>query len=163
MPSKLYRVHLTDSERETLTHLIGSRSQKSQSVKRAYILLAADEQGDKAWKDQQIAQAYGVGIRTIERLRERFVLDGLTKALQGKKREVFREKLFTGEVEAKLIALRCSEPPRGYNCWTMRLLADKMIELSYVESISHESVRQLLKKHDQALASEKLGNPRSQC
>jgi hypothetical protein len=64
----------------------------------------------------------------------------LTKALQAKKREVFLEKLFTVEVEAKLIALRCSEPPRGYNCWTMRLLADKMIELSYVESISHERV-----------------------
>ena len=146
MPAKLYRVHLTEEEREELTILIQRRSQKSQQVKRSYVLLAADEHGEKCWKDKQIAQAYGVSVRSIERLRERFVLDGLERALEGKKREVFREKLFTGEVEAKLIALRCSEPPEGYNRWTLQLLADKMVELNYVEHISDESVRQLLKK-----------------
>ena len=146
MPAKLYRVHLTDEEREELTILIQRRSQKSQQVKRSYVLLAADENGEKRWKDKQIAQAYGVSVRSIERLRERFVLDGLERALEGKKREVFREKLFTGGVEAKLIALRCSDPPQGYNRWTLQLLADKMVELRYVEHISDESVRQLLKK-----------------
>ena len=146
MPAKIYRVHLTDSEREQLTSLIQTRSQQSQQVKRAYVLLSADENGEKGWKDEQIRQAYGVSIRSIERLRERFVLEGLTMALKGKKREVFREKYFTGEVEAKLVALRCSEPPSGYNRWSLQLLADKMIELRYVEHISHESVRQLLKK-----------------
>ena len=146
MPAKLYRVHLTDEEREELTILIQRRSQKSQQVKRSYVLLAADENGEKRWKDKQIAQAYKISIRSIERLRERFVLDGLERALEGKKREVFREKLFTGGVEAKLIALRCSDPPQGYNRWTLQLLADKMVELRYVEHISDESVRQLLKK-----------------
>lgn len=100
MPAKLYRVHLTDEEREELTILIQTRSQKSQQVKRSYVLLAADENGEKRWKDKQIAQAYKISIRSIERLRERFVLDGLEMALEGKKREVFREKLFTGEAAA---------------------------------------------------------------
>lgn len=161
MPAKLYRVHLTDEEREELSLLIQMRSQRSQQVKRSYVLLAADENGEKRWKDEQIAQAYKISIRSIERLRERFVLDGLKMALEGKKREVFQEKIFTGEVEAKLIALRCSNPPKGYNRWTLQLLADKMVELRYVEHISDESVRQLLKKRDQTLAGEKLGNSRS--
>lgn len=160
MPAKLYRVHLSDEERAALSTLIQTRSQKSQQVKRSYVLLAADEHGEKRWKDEQIAQAYGVSVRSIERLRERFVLDGLKRALEGKKREVFREKLLTGEVEAKLIALRCSDPPEGYNRWTLQLLANKMVELSYVEHISDESVRQLLKKCHQTLAGEKLGNSR---
>ena len=160
MPAKLYRVHLNDEEREGLSLLIQRRNQKSQQVKRSYVLLAADEHGEKRWKDEQIAQAYKISIRSIERLRERFVLNGLEMALEGKKREVFREKLFTGEVEAKLIALRCSDPPKGYNRWTLQLLADKMVELRYVEHISDESVRQLLKKRHQTLASEELGDSR---
>jgi len=86
-----------------------------------------------------------VSIR-VERLRERFVEEGLEVALNGKKREPKREKVFDGEVEAHLIALRCSEPPAGRAQWSLRLLRDKMIELDYVETISHESVRQLLKK-----------------
>ena len=161
MPAKLYRVQLTEAERNDLALLIKTRSEKSQVVKRAYVLMAADENGEKKWKDEQIRQAYGVSIRTIERLRERFVMEGLKKALEGKKREVFREKIFTGEVEAKLIALRCSEPPVGYSRWTLQLLADKMIELEYVEHISNESVRQLLKKCHQTVARQKLGDSRS--
>ncbi|MBE9217219.1 helix-turn-helix domain-containing protein [Plectonema cf. radiosum LEGE 06105] len=146
MPAKIYRVHLSAAERAHLQELIGKRSEKSLQVKRAYILLAADEHGDKQWKDAQISEAYGIGKRTVERLRQRFVEEGLEVALQGKHREVVREKVFDGEVEAKLIALRCSGPPSGYARWTLHLLADKMIELQYVEHISHESVRQLLKK-----------------
>jgi len=161
MPTKLYHVNLTEDECNALVSLIQTRSKKSQQVKRAYVLLAADESGEKKWKDEQIRQAYQVSIRTIERLRERFVVEGLKVALEGKKREVFREKIFTGEVEAKLIALRCSDPPVGYNRWTLQLLADKMIELEYVEHISDESVRQLLKKHHQAVADQKLDNSRS--
>ncbi len=100
MPAKLYRIHLTDLERNELTSLIQTRSNSSQQVKRAYVLLAADENGDKRWNDEQIRQAYGISIRSIERLRERFVLQGFTTALAGKKREVFREKVFTGEAAA---------------------------------------------------------------
>ncbi len=119
---------------------------KNRQVKRAYALLAADENGDKKWSDQQIKQAYGLSIASLERLRERLVMESLDTALMGKKREVFKEKLFTGEVEAKLIALRCSKCPEGYNRWTLRLLAEQMVSLEYVEHMSHQSVGEILKK-----------------
>jgi hypothetical protein len=99
-----------------------------------------------------------LSIPSIERLPERLVSEGFQLALAGKKREVFVEKRFTGEVEAKLIALRCSPCPQGYQRWTLQLLADEMVRLQYVDGISDESVRQLLKKRDEALASQELGN-----
>lgn len=145
---KKYIVTLTSEERHQLTDIISKRSSKSVQVKRSYVLLAADEQGDKKWTDKFIESAYGVSLRTIERLRQRFVEEGLEAALNGKQREVFKSKVFDGEVEAKLIALRCSDAPDGYNKWTLRLLADKMVELAYVPQMSHESVRQILKKRN---------------
>ncbi len=144
--AKKYRVHLKGEERERLEQLIGARTGKNRQVKRAYALLAADENGDKKWSDQQISQAYGLSIASLERLRERLVVESLDIALMGKKREVFKEKLFTGEVEAKLIALRCSQCPQGYNRWTLRLLAEQMVSLEYVEHMSHQSVGEILKK-----------------
>jgi hypothetical protein len=146
--AKKYRIKLTEEEGAGLEKIITARSKKSQQVKRAYALLAADEQGDKRWKDQQIKQSYGLSIASIERLRERAVMEGIEIALNGKNQEVFKEKLFTGEpaVEAKLIALRCSECPQDYQRWTLQLLADQMVSLGYVEQISDESVRQLLTK-----------------
>ncbi len=144
--AKKYRVTLTDAERQELDERINKRSEKSLQVKRAYILLAADEHGDKNWPDEQICFTYHVGHCMVERLRQRFVEDGLSVALQGKKREVFKEKIFDGVVEAHLIALRCSDPPKGTSRWTLHLLADKMVELEYVPAMSHESVRQILKK-----------------
>lgn len=146
MPSKKYHVDLRDEEQQKLKELIATRSAKAQLVKRAYVLLAADRNGDKQWKDKQIAQCYHLRTKTVENIRQRFVEEGFEIALYGKPREVVAEKIFDGEVEAKLIALRCSAPPTGYNRWTLHLLADKMVELQYVEHISHESVRQLLKK-----------------
>jgi transposase len=98
-------------------------------------------------QDIAIAKAYDVQVRTVERLRQRFVEEGYEIALQGKKGQVEKGKVFDSRVETKLIALRCSDVPAGSNKWTLRLLSDKMVELEYVESISHESVRQLLKKH----------------
>jgi transposase len=159
--AKRYRVTLTTLERAQLEEIISKRSSNSVEVKRSYILLAADENGDKAWKDTEIQSAYGSSISTIERVRQRFVEDGLSIVLKGKSREVFKEKVLDGEVEAKLISLRCSSPPDGYNKWTLRLLADKMVCLEYVDQISYESVRQLLKKQDEALAGQELGNPHS--
>jgi transposase len=144
--AKKYHVTLTEQEREMLQAIMKTRSAKSIQVKRAYMLLAADEQGEKCWSDEQICETYGVGRCTIERLRQRFVEEGVDVALKGKKREVFKEKVFDGEVEARLIALRCSDAPEGRARWTLHLLADKMVELQYVDSISHESVRQMLKK-----------------
>lgn len=121
----------------------------SEIVKRSNILLSADRNGLRKWKDAEISSQYEVSTRTIERLRKRYVEDGLAVALKGKPRLNLDKKLFDGEVEAKLIALRCSEPEEGSSGWTLRLLADKMVALDYVdyvEHISHESVRQILKK-----------------
>jgi transposase len=143
--AKKYRVTLSEQEQAQLKSLIKKRSQKSVQVKRSYLLLAADENGE-GLADEQISSRYQVGVRTIERLRERFVLEGLAAALQGKKQRVFKEKVFDGRVEAQLVALRCSNPPSGYQHWSMRLLAQQMVELQYVEHMSHESVRQVLKK-----------------
>ena len=145
---KIYRVTLTDKERLELIRLIASGKYKNTKQKRAQALLACDEgDGGKKMKDEEISKAYDLRVKTVERLRKRFVEQGYEIALHGKKREVTKEKIFDSRVETKLIALRCSDVPSGHNKWTLRLLGEKMVELEYVESISHESVRQLLKKH----------------
>ena len=143
---KIYHVDLTDSERKILEKILNKRKSTSQASKRCAILLAADREGDKRWTDAKIATTYQVSIRTIERLRLRYVTEGLDVALKGKPRLNTDKKKFDGEVEAKLIALRCSAPELGTSGWTLKLLADKMVTLDYVESISRESVRQILKK-----------------
>jgi transposase len=143
---KLYRVTLTEEERIQLRGIIEKQSEKSSKVKRSYILLATDENGEKNWKDSQISQVYHVSRSTVERIRERFVEDGFETVLNGKKREIIAEKVLDGRVEARLIALRCSDPPEGYAKWSLRLLANQMVVLEYAEHISHESVRGILKK-----------------
>jgi len=143
--SKKYIVSLTAEEQQELKRIIGRRSEKATVVKRAYVLLAADENTDHL-SDTQIAERYKVTTRTIEGLRKLFVEQGFSQVVHGKKRTVFKEKRFDGRVEAQLIALRCTDPPQGHSGWTLQLLADQMIRLGYVQSISHESVRQLLKK-----------------
>jgi transposase len=144
--AKKYRITLEETEQARLSKILETRSSNSPQVKRSYILLAADENGSKKWIDEQIHQVYNVGIRTIERLRQRFVEEGLETALNGKPRKVFKERVLDGRVESHLVVLRCSDPPEGHNQWSLRLLADKMVELNHVEAISHESVRQILKK-----------------
>ena len=145
--AKRYRVNLTDDERETLKKLLASRKSQSVFVKRAYILLALDEnQAMGRLSDEEIRTRYRVGQRSIERTRQRFIEEGFSIAVQGKKRTVFKDKKFDGRVEASLIALRCQSPPAGVQAWTLRLLAGQLIQLAVVEKISHESVRQLLKK-----------------
>lgn len=145
--AKKYKITLTEKERKLLSKIIKDRSSRSPQVRRSYMLLAADENGDKQWKDEKISSSYGCNISTIERLRKRFVEESFETALYGKKREPVGEKILDGRVEAKLIALRCSKPPKGYQNWSLRLLADRMVALEYVEHISHESVRQLLNKN----------------
>jgi transposase len=145
---KIYRITLSEKEKKELKSLIDSGKYKNTKQRRAQILLAADEsEGGKRMKDTEIAKAYDVHVGTVERIRQRFVEDGYELALHGKPREITKEKVFDGQVESKLLALRCSNVPDGSNQWTLRLLADKMVELQYVESISHETVRQILKKH----------------
>lgn len=144
--AKIYRVTLTDAERDELTEPVARRSGKSPPVRRACILSAADENGEQGWTDLRIREACRVSPSTVERTRKRFVADGFRVAVRGKKREVFREKIPDGKVEARLIALRCGNPPTGYAKRTPELPAGRMVELKYVEHISRESVRKILKK-----------------
>lgn len=143
---KIYHVTLTETERQELQELLERRSEKSLPVKHAYILLAADEHGSHQWHDRRICETYHVSRSMVERIRRQFVEERFQVAVWGKPREVFKEKILTGEVEAKLVALRCSQPPSGYAKWSLQLLADRMVELEYVEHLSRESARHLLKK-----------------
>ena len=143
---KKYHVTLTEPERDQLKAIVAKRKADSQAVKRAYVLLAADQNQPDWLKDEQIQKTYQVSIRSIERLRERFVEDGLPMALNGKKREKYKEKVFDGAVEAHVVALRCGQPPAGHARWRVRLLAQQMVDLQYVETIGRETVRKMLKK-----------------
>ncbi len=154
---KKYHVTLTSDERQHLQAIIAKRNAKSQAVKRAYVLLAADENQPNWLKDEHIKATYQVSVRSIERLRERFVEDGFEFALKGKKREKYKDVVFDGAVEAHVIALRCSAPPAGYAHWSVRLLAEKMIELNYVETIGRETVRKMLKKTKSSLGGSSHG------
>jgi transposase len=145
---KTYRVRLSEEERASLEEITRKRSQKAEPVKRALVLLAADEsEAGPAWTDEEIAAVYPVSLRTVERLRRRLVEHGLERALYGVPRGPKQPaRKFDARTEAHLIALRCSDPPEGHAAWTLQLLADQMVALDYAESISRESVRQLLKK-----------------
>ena len=143
---KKYVVRLTDGERETLRSVVQKLSGSSQKVRRAQVLLKADADGP-GWTDRKIADAFGCRINTVEEIRQRLVSEGFAIALNGKPRETPpRQKLLAGEQEAKVIALRLGEPPKGFANWSLRLLAEKVVELSIVESVSYETVRQTLKK-----------------
>jgi len=126
--SKKYRVTLTEPEQEEPKALIQRRSERAIPVKRAYILLAADENGEKCWTDEHICETYHVSRRSIERLGQRWVEQGQKIALNGKTREVFKAPVLDGKVEAHLLALRCSEPPLGAAKWSLRLLAERRVE-----------------------------------
>jgi len=141
---KKYIVRLTDAERDTLNDVLKKLKGSSQKVRRAQVLLKADADGP-AWTDAQIADAFGCRTQTVEFIRERFVRDGFDLTLHGKPKAP-RPKVLTGEQEAKIIALRLGPPPKGYAHWTLRLLAERVVELELVESVSHETIRQTLKK-----------------
>jgi hypothetical protein len=144
---KKYIVTLTTEEQEKLRQIIAKRSSKSEIVKRAFVLLSVDQNSASGrLSDEEIRRHYQVGQRSIERVRRRFVEDGFLIALNGKKQTRFKEKTFDGRVEAKLIALRCSDAPSGYQKWSLRLLAETLAASGEVATISHESVRQILKK-----------------
>ena len=142
-----YKVTLTRTEREQLTEL--TRSGKSTAAKfvhaRALLLCDAGKGGDP-WKVADVAAALGVTSRTIEHLKQRFVEEGLESALGRKPQRKPREAIFDGEFDARLTALACSQAPAGYQRWTVRLLADKLVELKIVDTISTMSVQRSLKK-----------------
>jgi transposase len=146
--NKKYRVTLTAQERQDLEALVQKGKAAARKLTRARILLKADaspEQGP-AWTDEQIKDALDVGLLTIQRLRQSFVEDGLDAALQPRPRNRRYERLLDGDQEAHLIALACSKPPPGRARWTLRLLAERFVALGHVDDVSHETVRQTLKK-----------------
>jgi hypothetical protein len=143
MPKK-YVVRLTDAERQTLTQVVAKFKGSSQKVRRAQVLLKADADGP-AWTDVKIADAFGCRTKTVENIRERFVTRGFEVTLNGQP-QVKPPKLLDGEQEAKIIAMRLGSPPAGFSHWTLRLLAEQIVALEIVESISYETVRRTLKK-----------------
>jgi transposase len=141
MPAKKYTVKLEADEREQLLEMTRKGKIGARKMKRAQILLKADE----GWKDKDIIQALNTNRSTVERTRKRLVEGGLDKALNEDPRPGQRVKL-AGNAEAHLVALTCSDAPGGRNHWPLRLLADKLVELGVVESVSHETVRRTMKK-----------------
>lgn len=147
MPRKIYRVKLTKEERNELKELVNKGKTQARKLRRAHILLLSDEGEDgPAWTDEQIAQAQGTTSITVARVRRTCVEEGIPAALNHKRPCRTRSKVLDGKAEAQLIQFACSQAPPGWEHWTMQLLADKLIELEIVESISDETVRTTLKK-----------------
>jgi hypothetical protein len=142
---KKYVVRLTDAEREMLTGLLKKQRASAQKVRRARILLKADADGPN-WTDARIADAFDCRTHSVECLRERLVTDGFEVALHGKPKSRVRRKVLDGAQEAKIIALRLGQPPKGFANWTLRLLAEQAVALEIVESVSYETLRRTLKK-----------------
>jgi transposase len=147
-----YTIKLTKAEVEELHSVINKGSHTSQTFRAAYILLNCDEgkYSDKV-TNEQITKVLKVGMRTIDRVKKKFIEEGLEAVLERRSTTRIYERKADGDIEAKLVTLCCSEPPPGFAKWSFRLLADKMVELKYVESISHVTVRSVLKKTNLSL------------
>ena len=152
--AKIYKVELTKQEREELIGIIRKGKHTSQVYRNAYVLLNTDE-GEYSEKvtNAEISKVLKVGMRTIDRIKKRFVEEGYDACLSRKPTTRVYERKIDGDVEAKLVSIACSEPPEGFAKWSLRLLANKMVELHYVENISHETVRTVLKKRIKAVES----------
>jgi len=142
-----YKVTLSQEEREELERVISKGRHSSQVYRNAYMLLNCDEgaYGEKI-TNKEICRVLKVSMRMIDRVKKRFVEEGFEACIERKPPSRTRERKADGEIEARLIALSCSKPPKGHAKWTLRLLADKLVELDYVDSISYETVRKVLKK-----------------
>lgn len=146
MPKK-YRVTLTDEERVQLNVLVSKGKAAARALTHARILLKADEaEGGPAWTDAAVCEALDVGLCTVMRVRERFVEEGLDAALRPRRSSYVQPRKLDGHQEAQLVTLACSAAPEGHARWTLRLLADRFVQLGHVEEISHETVRRTLKK-----------------
>lgn len=144
---KKYKVTLTESEIEILEEITRKGKRSAMIVRNAYILLNSNQGSNgKSQKDEDIASFLNITVRTVENIREKFVIEGFETALYGKSSPREYKAKVDGDVEAHLIALSCSEPPKGFARWSLRLLSDKMVELQYIDKISHETVRTVLKK-----------------
>jgi hypothetical protein len=151
---KKYIVTLTDDERKALSVLTSKGKHRSQKILNALILLGCDE-GEfqkKRSTNKEIAQVLNISMKKIDRVKKRFVEDGLDITLNGRKGSRIYVKKADGDFEAHLVALSCSDPPEGFARWSLRLLADKVVELDYIDNVSHETIRKVLKKRSQTLA-----------
>jgi len=156
---KKYIITLSQGERNLLTELTSKGKHRSQKILNALTLLACDK-GDyqnKLSTNEEIARVLNTSMRKIDRVKKRFVMDGLDVALNGSKGSRVYAKKADGDFEAHLIALSCGKPPEGFSRWTLRLLADKVVELDYIDEISHETVRRILKKTKLNPGNEKVG------
>lgn len=156
-----YKVTLTQEEREELQEITRKGSHKSQKVLNALILLNCDqgEYQEQKVKNEDISRVLQISMKKIDRVKKRFVEEDLEVALMGHKGERVYKRKVDGDLEAHLIALSCSEPPEGFSRWSLRLLADRAVELEYIDNISHETVRRLLKKRVKTLEEKRMGNP----
>ena len=145
--TKKYRIKLSEEERSTLTEMVNKGKAAAYKRRHAHILLLADEDGKQGgMKDKDIAVAALAGLRTVERVRKRCVEEGLSAAIERREQKNRRAPVLDGEGEARLTAIACSTPPKGQKSWSLRLLADKLVELKVVDEISRETVRRTLKK-----------------
>ncbi len=165
MPAKVYKVTLNDEERSFLNDVTSKGRAAARKLNHAHILLKADQsENGPGWNDQKISESFNVSIPTVERIRKFFVEEDLESVLDRRAPCRTRSLKFDGEKEAQLIALTCSTPPDGHSRWTLRLLADKRVELNHFDELSYETVRQVLKKRTQTLAQKAMVYPaRSQC
>ena len=156
---KKYIVTLSQEEREILGALTSKGKHRSQKILNALILLGCDEGEfqEKRSLNKEIAKVLNISMKRIDRVKKRFVEDGLDIALNGRKGSRIYAKKADGDFEAYLVALSCSDPPEGFARWSLRLLADKVVELDYIDSVSHETVRRVLKKTKSSLGSGKVG------
>lgn len=156
---KKYTVTLTKAERDTLKAITSKGSHKSQKVVNALILMGCDEGEHQKERstNEEIARVLKIGMRKIDRVKKRFVEHGLEVTLNGMKGSRIYKKKVDGDFEAHLIALSCSDPPEGFARWSLRLLADKVVELEYIDKVSHETIRQVLKKTNSSLGNMKGG------
>jgi transposase len=156
---KKYVVTLTKDERETLNNLVSKGKHQSQKILNALILLDCDTGEFQVGRstNEEISRILNISMKKIDRVKKRFVEEGFDLALDKRKADRIYEKKADGEFEAHLIALSCSEPPEGFSRWSLRLLADKAVELNYIDSISHEAVRRILKKMNSSLGGKKDG------
>jgi len=154
-----YKVTLTKEERESLMANTRKGNHTAKKVIHSLILLNVDQgpHSEKQQTNEQVCKVLKTGMRTIDRVKQRFVLEGLDAALGVAPTSRVYEKKVDGETEARLISIACSEPPKGFGRWSLRLLADRMVELNYVDEISHETVRRVLKKTNLSLGGSKAG------
>ena len=153
--AKKYTVTLTKQEREELSQIISKGKHSGQTYRGAYILLNKDEgvHSEGMVTNEEVSKVLQISMRTIDRVKRRFVEEGFEACLSRKTTTRIYERKIDGDKEAKLISIACSEPPQGMAKWSLRLLADKMVELNYVESLSYETVRRVLKKRVETLES----------